>query len=196
MDDVLIYSDGSYEDHMRKVCKVVTRLGEAGLRLDIDKCEFAAKEVKYLGFIISAGEGIKVDPEKVAAIRSWEAPVNVKGVRSFLGFANFYREFIEDFSDLSAPLSLLTHKTEPWKWGEEQEKAFRELKERFITAPILTHWDPDLPTTLEADCSGYSIGACLSQVDKEGRLDLLPTSPKSLVPPRATTRFMTRKCWP
>lgn len=170
MDDVLIYSDGSYRDHMKKVRKVIARLGEAGLRLDIDKCEFAAKEVKYLGFIINAGEGIKVDPEKVAAIRSWEAPVNVKGVRSFLGFANFYREFIEEFSDLSAPLSILTHKKEPWKWGAEQEKAFRDLKERFITAPILAHWDPDLPTILEADCSGYSIGACLSQTDKDGRL--------------------------
>ena len=168
MDDVLIYSDGSYEDHIKKVHKVVARLGEAGLRLDIDKCEFAAKEVKYLGFIISAGEGIKVDPEKVAAIRSWEAPVNVKGVRSFLGFANSTRDFIENFSDLSAPLSLLTHKNQPWKWGEEQEEAFRELKERFITAPVLTHWDPDLLTILEADCSGDSIGACLSQVDKEG----------------------------
>jgi hypothetical protein len=182
MDDVLIYSDGPYEDHMKKVRKVVARLGEAGLRLDIDKCEFAAKEVKYLGFIISAGEGIKVDPDKIAAIRSWEAPVNVKGVRSFLGFANFYREFIEEFSDLSAPLALLTHKKEPWKWGEEQEKAFRELKERFITAPVLTHWDPDLPTILEADCSGYSIGACLSQVDKEGRLRPVAYFSKKLSP--------------
>ena len=167
---MLIYLDSSYKDYIKKVYKVVACLREAGLYLDIDKCKFAAKKVKYLGFIISIGEGIKVDPEKVAAIRSWEAPVNVKGVRSFLEFANFYREFIEDFSDLSAPLSLLIYKMEPWKWGEEQEKAFRELKERFITAPILTHWDPDLPMTLEADYSGYSIGMCLSQVDKEGQL--------------------------
>ena len=113
MDDVLIYSDGSYRDHMQKVYKVITRLREAGLCLDIDKCKFAAKEVKYLGFIISAGEGIKVDPEKVAAIQSWEAPVNIKGVQSFLGFANFYREFIGEFSNLSAPLSRLTYKGEP-----------------------------------------------------------------------------------
>ena len=68
MDNVLIYSDGSYKDHIEKVHKVVAYLGEAGLCLDIDKCEFAAKEVKYLGFIISAGEGIKVDLEKVATI--------------------------------------------------------------------------------------------------------------------------------
>ena len=108
--------------------------------------------------------------------------MNVKGVQSFLGFANFYREFIEDFSNLSAPLSLLTHKKEPWKWGEEQEKAFRELKEKFITAPILTHWDPDLLMVLEADCSGYSLGACLSQVDREGRLQPVAYFSKKLSP--------------
>ena len=113
IDDVLIYSDGSYKDYMEKVCKVIARLREAGLCLDINKCKFAAKEVKYLGFIISIGEGIKVDPEKVAAIRSWEAPINVKGVQSFLGFTNFYREFIKEFSKLSALLSCLTYRGEP-----------------------------------------------------------------------------------
>lgn len=70
MDNMLIYSDSSYEDHIEKVHKVVAYLGEAGLHLDIDKYEFAAKEVKYLGFIVSAEEGIKVDLEKVAAIWS------------------------------------------------------------------------------------------------------------------------------
>ena len=112
---MLIYLDGSYKDYIEKVHKVIGRLREVGLHLDINKCKFIAKEVKYLGFIISAGEGVKVDPEKVAAIRSWEAPINVKGVQSFLGFANFYREFIEEFSELSAPLSCLTYKGEPWK---------------------------------------------------------------------------------
>ena len=170
MDDVLIYSGGSYKDHMRKVRSVVERLGKAGLKIDIDKCEFAAKEVKYLGFIISAGEGIKVDPAKVEAIRGWEAPTNVKEVRSFLGFANFYRDFIEEFSDLAAPLTLLTRKDCPFKWTKAQEHAFNTLRERFILAPIMAHWDPDRATVLEADCSGYSIGACLSQVDDEGLL--------------------------
>ena len=149
---------------------MVERLGKAGLKFDIDKCEFAAKEVKYLGFIISAGEGIKVDPAKVEAIRGWEAPTNVKEVRSFLGFANFYRDFIEEFSDLAAPLTLLTRKDCPFKWTKAQEHAFNTLRERFILAPIMAHWDPDRATVLEADCSGYSIGACLSQVDDEGLL--------------------------
>ena len=77
---MLIYLDGFYKDYIEKVYKVIACLREAGLYLDINKYKFAAKEVKYLGFIISAGEGIKVDLEKVTAIRSWEAPINIKGV--------------------------------------------------------------------------------------------------------------------
>lgn len=170
MDDVLIYSDGDYLDHLEKVDLVLKRLKAAGLRLDLKKCEFAVKEVKYLGFIIAAGEGVKVDPEKVAAIKSWEAPVNAKGVRSFLGFANFYREFIDSFSELSQPLIRLTKKGAPFRWEQAERESFDKLKELFIQAPVLAHWDPDKPTVLEADCSGFAMGACLSQVDGQGRL--------------------------
>lgn len=74
---------------MEKVNIVLDRLGATGLKLDLNKCEFAVKEIKYLGFI-AVGEGIKVDPEKVRVIKEWRAPTNVKGVRSFIGFANFY----------------------------------------------------------------------------------------------------------
>lgn len=92
LDDILIYTSESLDDHWEKVDAVFQRLNKAGLKLDPKKCDFAVKQTKYLGFIISLGDGIKVDPDKVEAIRSWEAPNTVKGVRSFLGFANFYRE--------------------------------------------------------------------------------------------------------
>ncbi|XP_044714522.1 reverse transcriptase (RNA-dependent DNA polymerase) domain-containing protein [Hirsutella rhossiliensis] len=80
MDDVIIYSDGDYLDHMTKVRTVMERLRNAGLKLDLEKCAFAVKEVKYLGFIIKAGEGVTVDPEKIQAIRDWEAPTTVTGL--------------------------------------------------------------------------------------------------------------------
>jgi hypothetical protein len=108
MNNVLIYSDESYQDYMSKVRKVLRRLHKAGLKLDIKKSEFASSEVKYLKFIISAGEGIKINPGKVEAIKKWEAPIIVKKVRSFIGFSNFYRDFIENFSEVAAPLMLLT----------------------------------------------------------------------------------------
>ena len=87
---------------------MLRKLQAARLQLDIKKCEFETKKTKYLGFVIEAGKGIQIDPAKVAAIKEWEAPRTVKGVRSFLGFANFYRKFIRYFAQLTAPLTRLT----------------------------------------------------------------------------------------
>jgi hypothetical protein len=91
---------------------------EAGLQCDIRKSEFEQSTVKYLGFIIRAGEGIHVDPKKVEAIRVWETLKTVREVQGFLGFANFYRSFIPYFATLSAPLTRLTRKDAIFKWDE------------------------------------------------------------------------------
>jgi hypothetical protein len=124
---------------MSKVKKILRRLHKAGLKLDIKKSEFASSEVKYLGFIISAEKGIKVDPGKVEAIKKWEAPTTVKGVQSFIGFSNFYRGFIKNFSEIAATLMLLIRKNQAWQWKKKQQKLFNRLKELFISAPILAH---------------------------------------------------------
>ncbi|KAL5594252.1 uncharacterized protein BROUX77_006207 [Berkeleyomyces rouxiae] len=182
LDDVLIYTDGSHKDHMRKVNLVLERLGDAGLRLDLNKCEFAVTETKYLGFIIQAGEGIKVDPAKVAAIREWQPPTNVKSVRSFLGFANFYRQFIPLFSEVAAPLVRLTKKEEPWKWSKTENQAFEKLKNDFMRAPVLAMWDEERPTIVECDCSGWALGGTLSQVDETGSLRPVAFFSKKLSP--------------
>lgn len=149
---------------------ILNKLAKAGLFLDIDKCEFLCKEVKYLGFIIRAGESVTVDPVKVKAILYWEAPTSVKGVRSFLGFANFYRCFIKKFSEISSPLIALTKKGSIWRWGTEENSAFEQLKRIFATKPVLAQWDPDQETVMEVDCSGYALGRCLSQKDSNGTL--------------------------
>ncbi|KAI0994022.1 hypothetical protein K3495_g14161 [Podosphaera aphanis] len=163
MDNVLIYSDGSRHDHLVKVWLVLERLGRSGLRLDIDKCEFAIGEIKYLGFIITVGEGTtKVGPGKIGAIKAWEPTTTVKSVRSFVGFVNFCREFIENFSQIAAHLVTLTQKDRPWRWDELQQTSFERLKELFITAPVIAHWNPDQSAVVETDCSGYSMGAYLS----------------------------------
>lgn len=140
MDDVLVFTNGDEEEHERHVRLVLEKLQKAGLGLDIDKGEFGVKQTKYLGFIISAeGENssIKMDPAKVKAISEWKAPITTKVLRGFLGFANFYRGFIKGFSRICAPLTSLTGKATPWKWGPEQNDAFELLKEKFMAEPAL-----------------------------------------------------------
>lgn len=169
VDDVLVYTSGSLQDHRKKVRLVLGKLMDAGLTLDIDKCEFEQRTVKYLGYIVTAGYGVSMDPEKVRAIRSWERPTNQKGVRSFLGFANYYRTFIDGFSKIAAPLTRLTGKNIPFEWCNETEQAFETLKGAFLTAPALAQFDPDAEEThLEADASGYATGGALLQRKKDG----------------------------
>jgi len=170
IDDVLIYSSGSLSDHRKKVRKVLQRLQEAGLQVDIDKCDFEVKSVKYLGFIVEAGKGIRVDPEKIRAVKQWERPTTVKGVRGFIGFANYYREFVPDFSTIAMPLTVLTKKDVPFVWSEQCEEAFQRLKTLLISAPVLAQWDPDRKTVVETDSSGYAVGGALSQYDDDGTL--------------------------
>ena len=170
LDDVIIFSDGSEADHWVKVNLILDRLRAAGLKLDLRKCAFASKEIKYLGFIVEVKKGIKVDPEKVRAVMTWEAPTNVRAVRSFLGFANFYRDFIPHFSALANPLTNLTVKGTPFVWKERQQRAFEELKTFFISAPVLAMWHEDRETLVEADSSGFNIGGCLSQKDPDDQL--------------------------
>lgn len=161
LDDVLIYTNGSLQEHRAHVNKVLDALREAGLQLDIKKCEFEVKSTKYLGFIIEAGKGLRMDPKKIEAISSWEAPTNVKGVRSFLGFANFYRRFIKNFAEVAAPLTRLTGDVS-FRWTQEEQTAFDKLKKIFISEPVLAHFDADRETVVETDSSGWATGGVLS----------------------------------
>ena len=169
LDDVLIYTDGSKSQHQEHVRKVLSKLQMAGLHVDIKKCEFEVKSTKYLGFIVEAEKGISMDPAKVAAIREWEVPSTVKGVRSFLGFANFYRKFIRNFAQVAAPLTRLTGDV-TFQWGPEEQSAFEKLKEVFISEPVLASFEPDKETVLECDSSGYAVGGVLSQYGDDGIL--------------------------
>jgi hypothetical protein len=167
IDDVLIYSNGSQKDHEDKVRGIVQKPGAAGLHLDADKSEFSVKKSKYLGFIIEAGQGVNMDPEKVSAITAWEIPKTVKGIQSFIGFANFYWQFIRDFSGVVTPLTKLTGKGASFAWGKDQQAAFDQLKSAFIAAPALTNFDPELETILECDASGGATGSVLSQYGRD-----------------------------
>lgn len=170
LDDVLVYTDGPLKQHHKHVRMVLSKLEEAGLFLDIKKCEFDCTETKYLGYIIQAGKGVKMDPEKVQAIMDWQAPSTVKGVRGFLGFANFYRQFIPRFSQAVQPLVDLTRKDVPFIWSQSCQQSFDVLKQRFASKPVLKAFDPERTTVVETDSSGYNTGGVLSQYDEHGEL--------------------------
>ena len=135
LDDILIYS-AMLEEHREHVRRVLEALSTAGLHLKPEKCHFHKAEMKYLGLIISA-DGVRMDPDKVMAVLEWGSLCNLHDVHAFLGFANFYRPFILGYSNVVAPLVGLTKKGIRFKWGEECEAAFQELKRRFTSTPVL-----------------------------------------------------------
>jgi hypothetical protein len=111
-----------------------------------------------------------MDPEKIKAIQEWEPPTTVKGVRGFLGFANFYRRFIKNFSGIVRPMIDLTKKGAVFQWTQACQENFDTLKRMFTTGPILATFNPDRTTVVETDSSGYNVGGVLSQYDAEGVL--------------------------
>lgn len=165
VDDILIFTTGDLKDHRAKVSQVLQRLLDHNLTLDLNKCEFETKATKYLGYIVEVGAGIRMDPDKVKAILGWQRPTTVKAVRSFLGFANYYRLFIDGYTDTVKPLTDLTKKDTPFQWTEERQAAFESLKESFTHAPVLATYDPDRETRLEPDSSGWASGGVLTQRD-------------------------------
>ena len=176
MDDVIIFSE-TLEEHRRHVCQVFDRCLAEGLYLDLDKSEFEVQRTKYLGFILEAGKGISADPEKLAAIHDWQSPSSVKQVRSFLGFVNYYRRFIEGFSRIAKPLTDLTKRShERFTWTPTAEQAFQELKTRLASAPILAHFDPEKPCVVVTDASNFASGAVLKQ-PADGSTDLKDLRP-------------------
>ena len=160
LDNILIYSENPLE-HAEHVWKVLLRLRKAGLQADIRKCEFNVTRTKYLGFIIST-DSIKVDLEKVEAIRGWKHPTTVKGVQSFLGFCNFYQRFIRDYGKTAAPLTQLTKKDQVFDFNADCVRAFEKLQKALINALLLTHFDIDRHCLLETDASDTVIAAVFS----------------------------------
>ncbi|KAL0194378.1 hypothetical protein M9458_012674, partial [Cirrhinus mrigala] len=142
---------------------VLSRLLENHLYVKAEKCEFHVNQTSFLGYHISH-QGVKMHTAKVQAVTEWPQPNTIKELQRFLGFANFYRRFIRDYSILASPLTFLPKgKPNKLKWTEEANQAFISLKERFTSAPILKHPDPNLPFVVEVDVSDCGIGAVLSQ---------------------------------
>ena len=190
LDDVVVVGR-SFEEHLRNLQNVFERLRGAGLRLKPKKCAFLQEEVLYLGHLVSR-EGISTDPSKIDKVVNWPEPVSTKEVQQFLGFANYYRRFIQDFSQIAKPLHRLTERNCPFKWTAECQQSFDELKAKLTTAPVLAYPDYGKPFILDTDASDFGIGAVLSQKDDEGRERVVAFASRSLT--KAERRYcVTRR---
>lgn len=161
LDDILVYSK-TKNDHIQHIKKVMDKLQKANLLLKLEKCKFHQEEVAFLGFIVGR-HGIRMNPDKVDAVLTWPVPGTVVQVQSFLGFANFYRRFIKNYSAIAKPLTELTKKDKDFEWSTAEQAAFDQLKKRFTEEPVLATYDPELETVLETDASDFALGACISQ---------------------------------
>lgn len=159
LDDILIFSK-NMEDHQQTVKEVLKQLRKHSPFAKPEKCEFHLEEVEYLGLMVSQKE-IQMDPAKVRVVMEWPDLKCVKDIQSFLGFTNFYRRFIKDFSRMAKPLNLLLQKEQKWKWADEEKDTFKRIKKQFTRAPVLLHPNIDTPFFLETDCSDYTRGAVL-----------------------------------
>jgi hypothetical protein len=168
LDDILIFSK-NIEEHVQHVQIILDRLRKFNLYAKLEKCVFHVQSIDFLGFIISA-DGISMDPAKTKSIIDWKTPKSAKDIQVFLGFANFYRIFIDGFSRIVSPLTALLKKDTKFVWNSTAQQAFDLLKKLFTTAPILCHADPFKEFTLETDASNYAISGILSQVQNDGLL--------------------------
>jgi hypothetical protein len=162
MDDILIFTK-TLEEHREVTGQVLQILKNNNLYLKPEKCIFEVPKVEFLGLILSENR-VEMDPVKIEGVRSWPAPSSVKQLQSFLGFINFYRRFIEGFSQIARPLNDLTRKDVKWVWQKKHQEAFEELKGKVTSAPLLVQPDVARPFKLETDASDYATGAVLSQL--------------------------------
>ena len=164
IDDILVYSK-SMEEHDHHLRTVFQTLKENQLYAKFSKCEFWLEEVSFLGHVISA-EGIKVDPKKIEAVMDWKPPRNPTEVRSFLGFAGYYRRFVKGFSVIAAPLTKLLHKNAKFDWNEKCQSSFEKLKAMLTEAPVLVQPESGKDYVIYSDASLNGLGCVLMQEGK------------------------------
>lgn len=176
LDDLLVFSP-TVEEHIARLDRVLTRLADFGLKVKGAKCDLFCTQVKYLGHVVGPG-GVAVDNDKIQRIKDWPVPQTAAHLRSFLGLAGYYRRFVRSFSKMAAPLHALVpslvkgsgkFKKHTFVWSKEAQAAFDDLKGALTQAPVLSYPDFARPFVVEVDASLQGLGACLAQVDVDGK---------------------------
>lgn len=167
IDDILVFTD-TLEEHRRVVKEVLAIARQNKLAFKLPKCKWEREEIDFLGSIIGHST-IRMDPKKVTAVAEWPTPKTKKEVQAFLGFANYYRRFIRDYSEIAIPMTRLTGKTD-FVWERDQQEAFDLLKQTITSAPVLSIPSHEEEFRVKCDASDYAIGGVLSQLKSEDNL--------------------------
>jgi len=173
IDDLLVLSAGSFDDHLEKLGQVLQRLHEKGFQVNAAKSKFCALEVDYLGYTLTR-DGIMPQKKKVAAILALKPPKNIKELRRVLGIVQFYRDIWEKRTDLLAPLTDLVaecgvsknkkkKKPKPWRWDDEHEEAFQKIKKVIARDVVLAYPDYSKKFVIYTDASTRQLGGCITQ---------------------------------
>lgn len=165
LDDILIFSP-DLPTHIQHVRRVLQRLLDNRLFFKSEKCDFHTRSVPFLRYIIS-DKGVSMDPAKICGVTDWPIPESRVALQLFLGFSNFYRRFIRNFSQIAAPLTALTSAKTRYEWSDSAQQAFDRLKRMFASAPILITPDPERQFIVEVDASDVGVGTVLSQRSAE-----------------------------
>ena len=164
IDDLIIYNS-TFEEHLKSLSFVFSKLKYANLRLKPRKCEFGSREVHFLGHIVSK-DGVHTDPDKVKAMQKMPRPTDVTELQQFLGFVNFYRKFLPRLSETQIPLYGLLKKDIEFRWTEQQEQAFIATKNLLTSNQLLGHPDWSKTFYLSTDASLKAAAAVLEQFEQ------------------------------
>lgn len=191
IDDVVVFSQNEKE-HLQHLSQVFHCFHEAGLTLNLKKCNLIQRSLSFLGHIVSS-EGVKTDPAKVAAVNSFPTPQSLKDVQRFLGLAGWYHRFIPHFSDKAAPLHALKQKNSTWSWTEQCQHSFDTIKQALTQAPVLIPPDFDKPFKVQTDASELGLGAVLTQ-ESEGEEHVIAYASRLLRKPEKAYSVSEKEC--
>jgi hypothetical protein len=199
LDDILIHSTNFY-DHINQAFTVVTRLTENKVKVKLSKCEFVKNTIKFVGHEICDGV-VRPNKDKVEVLFKYDRPKTLKQLQGFLGLANYFRKYIENFSVRASPLYDLT-KNHPSnvkntkiniEWNDVADEAFNYLRKILTTEPFLILPKVNEPYVLETDASDYAIGAVLSQ-KREGVNRVIAYFSRIYQKPKKTTQPLKKRC--
>ena len=197
-DDILIFGEGNdYEeaqkDHDRRFIALMERCHQRNIKLNADKLQFKLKELKFMGTIIS-DQGMKPDPEKVAAITQMPTPENKAALLRVIGMVNYLSPFCPNLSTAIQPLRTLTQEAVPFIWSEAHDKALTKAKQLISSAPVLAYYDLHKPVVLQTDASDYGLGGALLQPNDDGKLQPVAFTSSSLNPTEQRYSQIEKEC--